>query len=763
MSETRLLHTEGARIYNELGEQVHLHGVCFNNFTDSSTGWFPGQPFNTWDEAAVRANLEALRSWGCNLITTFSFWNWLAYNAHDSTEGVGVTDIGCLDAYKRLCALAQEYGIYVAVGVWALYPPGMTSNELARWAINNKIEFVERWLNISRELRQYPNVIYGHPTEVSLSESEMNSYFNAVVAAVQAIRADGDEHIFLYHEDYCEYPIRMNPATGEAYRKLHEHATNIVYDPHIYRWHGTFGGNPDVFDPASAKTRNSDGVWREEDIKVALTHWGYRKILDDYKVPMIMWEGGPANYPGAITAPNTYKKELDCYSNVLKVLNEWGISWGAFWWRAPGTTGSTFAGPLATLFTSNDWGQIIIDAIATLPSPTPPPPVELSPLHSESRYIKDELGNVVLLRGVWKAEFIDDCTGWWAPSGSPMTAGAGHWDEAAVRAHLQVMKNWGCNTMATFIWANWWIDNASVTLPGYTADRPYRECIKDTIRIAEEYGIYVQLRMWSPLSTEGRVEFPIPAGAYTHNGSVFPNADAFIAFWADLAEELRGYPNVIFCIYDEPAIADRSIWFDLARRTIEAIRARGIEHLIIPHWRYCESCLWIEDWITQGLPTHNILFSNHIYRYHGTFENNANSPTDVDYIKEQLAGKDGLKRAYKYILDTYNVPIQVTIGAHNGATDFAEYNAFRNSLSVLNEWGIGYWAYQFYRSDWVWAIQEHTNCVQPPNRVGQALIDAIAGEITPPPPIPLWKILTVIAGVSVPATTGLLYKPKRRG
>ncbi len=336
----------------------------------------------------------------------------------------------------------------------------------------------------------------------------------------------------------------------------------------------------------------------------------------------------------------------------------------------------------------------------------------ISPLHTEGRYIKDNYGRTVFLRGVWKAEYADSCVGWWGDD--PY-----NWDETKVRADMQNLRDvWKANVVNTFIWGDWWLEDKSVTLGGFQTSQNYRYVIKETLRLAMEYGLYVQLRLYGAVQAEGRGEAPYqPYSSWS--------LDDFVGFWRNISNELKYYPNAIFTLYDEPT-GDLAEWFEAADRAIAAIRATGAENLIAVHWAYCGDCLWMEDWVNQGFPIYNILFSNHIYRFHGTFEYNPNSPVDIDYIRTQLGDNVGNHRAYKYITDTYNIPIWVSaIGAYAGYSDDMEYIYFRNTLAVLNEWGLSYVAYQWFR-EMPWFLGYHT-----PNRVGQALIDSIMGETVP--------------------------------
>jgi hypothetical protein len=244
----------------------------------------------------------------------------------------------------------------------------------------------------------------------------------------------------------------------------------------------------------------------------------------------------------------------------------------------------------------------------------------------------------------------------------------------------------------------------------------------------------VQVRLYAPTRAENRREgFPFQP---TYNWTV----QDFVNFWVNVSLTLKNYPNVIYCLFDEPTTpSGYTIWdyFNACNQTINAIRANGDDNIILIHWSYCDSRVkYVKLWIDAGYPTHNIVFSKHIYRYHGTFDGNPNSPVDIEYIKAKLNYTDFNENyGYKYIMDTYNVPIWVSaIGAYNGATDDSEYVYLWNTLEVLNEWEIGYVLYNCGRTNTIWTGLQNPEgeLWSVPNRIGQALIDAIKG--IPPPP-----------------------------
>lgn len=366
------------------------------------------------------------------------------------------------------------------------------------------------------------------------------------------------------------------------------------------------------------------------------------------------------------------------------------------------------------------------------------------PLHTEGKYIKDEDGNIVFLRGIWKGGLIDTCAGWWTPPGMDISSleGYGIWREDALRAWFEDMKNRGFNIYGDFIWGDWWLQDASTSIAGYATDISYRNALRETLRIAQEYGLYVQFRLYSPAQTEGRKEFPYNTGESVC--SQVWTAEDFKNFWVNVATELKGYPNVMFCIFDEPItlyqttpdpISGKS-WFDVAEETIDAMRAVGFDGLIVLQWGYCGDCYWMEKWYNLGKPTQNIAFSQHIYRYHGTYDGIGRS-TDLDTIRNFIYANQqptepypatGLH--YNRIANELNLPILVALGAFNGAVDDDEYTSFVNTLTVLNELELGYYAFVWHRSDMVWALQQHTVAIQPLNRIGQALKDAVAAGTT---------------------------------
>ena len=387
-------------------------------------------------------------------------------------------------------------------------------------------------------------------------------------------------------------------------------------------------------------------------------------------------------------------------------------------------------------------------------------PSAAGPLHTEGKYVKDSTGQVIFLRGGWVPVFEDTCNARAALPGEIWNSytSTRTWRAEAVNTLLDEAVSWGMNSIATFIWIDWWIYNSQTELgvsrSTIVTDRPYQQNIAEFLTLAEAKGIYVQIRPYGTEAGyggtgEGRVLFPYPAGSYTHAGHILPDRLSFANFWADVATKLAHHPNVIFNLYDEPVINNINEWFEASALSIQKIReaetaAGGYKHLIQIHWAFCGPSTWIGDWITfaqsRGVDLGNIIYSNHIYRDQGWGAEDTFGPPPYPYdyatqkaILQYKAGDPNIPdpykpygRAWKYIIDTYNVPIVATFGANTGWTNDQEYQSFQNVASILNEWEVGYWVYVWYRTGMIWSIVNDEPVVSSPNRVGQALIDAIS-------------------------------------
>lgn len=414
------------------------------------------------------------------------------------------------------------------------------------------------------------------------------------------------------------------------------------------------------------------------------------------------------------------------------------------------------------------------------------------PLHVEGRYIKNDLGEIVVLRGVNKEGFEDDPTGWWNPEGGSRSSGLGVWNASAVAANLDRMKSWGINVIRSHHAINSWLTNRD-NYKG-TPTRPYKDNVKDVIRMAGERGIYYIFDAMSVVENgePGHQADPLPFPPYIIRDDIITSKQDFVDYWASVAAELKQFPNVIFELWNEPhATPDMNKtqvmtdWFDAAQQAINAIRATGADQLIIVQWDYGagvnldypNGAHSFMDWITQYpltdpmFPTQNnrsgnIVYSTHQYR--GNIHRTIPSFTAAWTYDELKLGYETC--LIDWVGDTLNKPLIIgEIGGNmwkvigdpvDGPNELAY---FYNSLTIFNEWELGYLAY-------VWTVPAHmrhgllTNdvpWVPPPNEAGNALINAIAAGSTITNPRTINGYVTDVDGnnlAAVTVTAGSVYK-----
>jgi hypothetical protein len=254
--------------------------------------------------------------------------------------------------------------------------------------------------------------------------------------------------------------------------------------------------------------------------------------------------------------------------------------------------------------------------------------------------------------------------------------------------------------------------------------------------------MYVVFGFWRVTGTGGQSGLPYPP--YCENNSFIKNETDFVNLWRDVANNLKGYPNVLFELWNEP-VSNESSWFSVVQQCITAIRSTGASNIIVVQWGYC---LFVNmqgkgapgsysglDWIEQhplNDSTGNLLYSTHIYRdnLQKTF-----SPT-LAYAYAY----DDLKLAFNYTKVIYTVnnltkPLWIgEVGPNQWNTNDIEneYAFYNNTLTIMNEWYIGYAAWWWWVTGNAWGHIQSGQANYAPNRAGQILQNAIATSNLPP-------------------------------
>ncbi|MEM3088510.1 MAG: glycoside hydrolase family 5 protein, partial [Candidatus Bathyarchaeia archaeon] len=275
-------------------------------------------------------------------------------------------------------------------------------------------------------------------------------------------------------------------------------------------------------------------------------------------------------------------------------------------------------------------------------------------LHTEGRYIKDSLGNIVYLRGVSKMGLEYTCDGF-----------------HIVESDYDLMKEMGVNVVR-IPYTMEWIYN-----PGYLAkiDRQIQWC--------KERNIYVILDMHRP-NHRGQQSFPW-------------NETAWISQWLFLAERYKEEPTVIgFDLFNEPHDVDWVKWKNTAERAAKAIHKVNPNLLIL-----IQGVGW--GWDLAGAQTNpvnetNIVYSPHIYPYPLSHAEWSYAYKKGNYELGYQLLRDYIKSNWEPILTNNIAPILV---GEFGTPIFEENNLrwMKDLLEIMHELEISYTCWVFYGSD----------------------------------------------------------------
>lgn len=351
------------------------------------------------------------------------------------------------------------------------------------------------------------------------------------------------------------------------------------------------------------------------------------------------------------------------------------------------------------------------------------------PLHVEGRYIKDDLGNVVYLRGVGQQpQWVDSEYGRWLTKEGTNKRNF-NWDKTMVTDVLNAIKSWGANTIRWHTVIEHWKDE--VKYPGY------RQRIKDVITWAGERGLYIVFDFYSVVADGevGHQQDKLPWPPYTSRSDVMPNPDAFVDLWISVANELKVFPNVLFELYNEPA-GPKEEWFPIVQKLVNAIRATGAQNLIIIqygydiHYNFDTGYKYGMEWINDLLTNYpfnltNVVWSTHAYRTYNAF--GAWADGRKAYLYDDI--KETFRQTNIYwVVETLNMPLfigEFGVDYWQTGDDFRqELEALRNGLKIFNELGLHY-TQTWFRNDGRWRLID-SGVNYPPNEAGQILKDAIA-------------------------------------
>ncbi|HTC19414.1 MAG TPA: cellulase family glycosylhydrolase, partial [bacterium] len=128
-------------------------------------------------------------------------------------------------------------------------------------------------------------------------------------------------------------------------------------------------------------------------------------------------------------------------------------------------------------------------------------------LHVDGPFLKNPLGQNVILRGINHHGFLDVPDGAWDPPGAPLYSGMGNWNPQVVQQALRQYHHMGFNVIRFHTIVDWWKSNPQNYQDSYRKviyPEPYRQMMADTVKWAGEQGLYVIFDFFALKNVEGR-------------------------------------------------------------------------------------------------------------------------------------------------------------------------------------------------------------------------------------------------------------------
>jgi len=359
--------------------------------------------------------------------------------------------------------------------------------------------------------------------------------------------------------------------------------------------------------------------------------------------------------------------------------------------------------------------------------------VSLPRLHVEGNQIKDENGQLIILRGVNKPQHAYSVVGNWAKVGGDYISGNRDFDINDVRVHLQAMKARGCNLMRLFISLKWWKEPDQWW---WSKLFNYKQLIKDTIQAASEEGLYVLVVLNGILGQDCHSPaggLPFPPYLDAEELAVIPDKQTYLGLVFSVANELKAFPNVLLGPWNEPwGDAHRVEWQQTVEAIVAQLRAASIDMIVVVEWLGYRSYSPVDYdfsfFRTNPISGTNIIYDVHMYR--GGFLGKPYTYTDV---KNRLHAEQ---------IDVATVPLIIgECGVDRWATGQEYQNELTyltNLLKVLNEWKIGYAAYSWQNErplgdpieNGQFAVLKDEPAIPTLSETGRILMNSIQGDTT---------------------------------
>jgi hypothetical protein len=306
-------------------------------------------------------------------------------------------------------------------------------------------------------------------------------------------------------------------------------------------------------------------------------------------------------------------------------------------------------------------------------------------------------GAPLILKGMdYKYFAFNEGGSWMLPDGS---IESNVWDPTAVQDTLNFMQASNCNALRLMLCVQFWLDNSN----------NYQSNIEYVITQAASRGIYTDLTFYNNNPYEGQV---LNVNPWEDPGNNVLNSSAdFVNLWGNVSSTLKGYPTVIFELWNEPN-GNETEWFSVTQQCITAIRDVGATQPINIMYNLGVAYDWGNggvNWLNSQIPPFNmawvkayplkdplgnLIYSTHLYRF--SFYNSS--------VSEAGLTQSGYQEVYSYSDMLYGLNVTGVLGVaalhplvifemgyNNWAYDPAnESTWFNATLTILDQYGIGY-------------------------------------------------------------------------
>lgn len=268
------LHIEGKYVEDSTGNNITLKGVVYGRFIDSPYGdWqLPSGSveWTTWNASAAGETLDAMKSWGSNVVRVMFTTAWWLNN-------VG----GFRTSIQTFISMAAQRGMYVDLCPWRNNATGTAPGNLP-WApydpnnniLNSSTDFVNFWASMASALGNNPNVLFELYNE---PQGNSTTWFSVVQSTITAIRSTGSTNIIVVQHGYgvgVDFAgfSRFNSGSrvGAIYTldwinnyPLYDPTNNILYSSHLYRtsFYESSWNYSEIYSPTWVNFTSNDMLW----------------------------------------------------------------------------------------------------------------------------------------------------------------------------------------------------------------------------------------------------------------------------------------------------------------------------------------------------------------------------------------------------------------------------------------------------------------------------------------------------------------------